>query len=164
MNAPSVTRAARASTSLAVLAAALVAALTGQAHAAPMACRATPTDPAGPFERTGAPAPRRAKIGVGHVLLGRVLRSGDCKPLGGAVVELWQEGANGYTSRGRGSVVTDRFGRFRFEGPVPSSDGGFPPHIHILVHLAGYDDLLTRYVVPSGERVGRITLVLSSPL
>jgi protocatechuate 3,4-dioxygenase beta subunit len=164
VNAPSVTRAARASTSLAVLAAALVAVPTGQARAASATCRPTSTDPAGPFEQTGAPAPRRAKIGTGHVLLGRVLRSGDCKPLRGAVVELWQAGPNGYTSRGRGSVVTDRFGRFRFEGPVPASDGGFAPHIHILVHLDGYDDLLTRYMVPSGERVGRVTLVLNTLL
>jgi protocatechuate 3,4-dioxygenase beta subunit len=164
VNAPSVTRAAKVSTSVAVLAAALVAALPGPARAAPGACRATPSDPAGPFERTGSPAPRRAKIGVGHVLVGRVLRSGDCKPLRGAIVEFWQAGPNGYTSRGRGSVVTDRFGRFRFEGPVPASESGFEPHIHILVEHAGYDDLLVRYVVPTGERVGRITLVLNTLL
>jgi catechol 1,2-dioxygenase len=159
-----VTHAARASTSLAALTAAVVAAFPGHADAAAAACRATPTDPAGPFERTGAPAPRRAKIGVGHVMVGRVLRSGDCKPLRGAIVEFWQAGPNGYTASGRGSVVTDRFGRFRFQGPVPASESGFPPHIHILVELPGYDDLLVRYVVPRGERVGHLTLVLNSPL
>src|SRR5213080_535205 len=136
----------------AILAAALLAALAAPSapHAPTAACRATPSDAAGPFQSTAAPSPERAKIGVGHVLLGRVLRAGDCKPLRGAVVEFWQAGPNGYDRRGRGSVVTDRFGRFRFEGPMPASYDGFPPHIHILVHFGGYEDLLARYLVPRG--------------
>jgi protocatechuate 3,4-dioxygenase beta subunit len=134
------------------------------ASSAPAACRPTKSDPVGPFERTAAVFPRRAKIGTGHVLVGRVLRSPDCKPIAGAVVEFWQAGPKGYAASGRGSVVTDRSGRFRFEGPVPASDGGFPPHIHILVHYGGYEDLLVRYEVPGGQRVGRLTLVMVSPL
>jgi protocatechuate 3,4-dioxygenase beta subunit len=127
-------------------------------------CRPTAPDAAGPFEGTAVVSPRRAKIGTGHVLVGRVVRAPDCRPVAGAVVEFWQAGPNGYDARGRGSVVTDRFGRFRFEGPVPASDGGFPPHIHVLVHMSGYQDLLTRYEVPRGERTGHITLVLESLL
>jgi protocatechuate 3,4-dioxygenase beta subunit len=107
------------------------------ARDATAACRATASDPAGPFERTATPTPRRAKIGVGHVLLGRVLRAPDCKPLRGAVVELWQAGPNGYDARGRARVVTDRFGKFRFEGPLPSSYSGAEPHIHLYVRVAG---------------------------
>jgi protocatechuate 3,4-dioxygenase beta subunit len=163
MSVPSATRVAKGCTSLLALAAALLAAQPGGAHTT-AACRPTSSDAAGPFEGTALPAPRRTKIGVGHVLLGRVLRAGDCKPLRGAVVELWQSGPNGYTSRGRASVVTDREGRFRFEGPVPASDDGFPPHIHIAVHAAGYEDLQTRYLVPRGERVGRVTIVLQTLL
>jgi protocatechuate 3,4-dioxygenase beta subunit len=144
----------------------LLAALSapGVTNAPVATCRATVSDAGGPFQSTGAPSPRRAKIGVGHVLLGRVLRAGDCRPLRGAVVEFWQSGPNGYNGRGRGSVVTDRFGRFRFEGPLPASYDGFPPHIHILVHFAGYEDLLARYLVPRGERTGHVTLVLDSAL
>jgi protocatechuate 3,4-dioxygenase beta subunit len=123
-------------------------------------CRPTKPDAVGPFESTAVSAPRRAKIGTGHVLLGRVVRAPDCKPIAGAVVELWQAGPNGYTKAGRGSVVTDRLGRFRFEGPVPASDGGFPPHMHIAVRARGYEDLISRYVVPVGERTGHVTLVL----
>jgi protocatechuate 3,4-dioxygenase beta subunit len=152
------------------IAAAIVAALAA-APSAPSAaassaatCKPTRPDPAGPFESTGAPTPRRAKIGTGHVLLGQVLGAPGCKPVAGAIVELWQAGPRGYTRAGRGRVVTDRLGRFRFEGPVPASDDGFLPHIHVYVRARGYESLLSRYVVPSGERTGRLTLVLTSPL
>ena len=122
-------------------------------------CRPTVGDAAGPFQSNALATPRRAKIGSGHVLLGRVL-SPDCAPVRGALVVLWQAGRNGYGPRGRGSVLTDRAGRFRFEGPVPASYGR-GPHIHIAVVHPDYEDLLTRYVVPRGERTGRIRLVLT---
>ena len=59
------------------------------------ACQPTRNDGAGPFQQSGLSAPRRAKIGAGHVLLGRVLGT-DCKPVAGALVVLWQAGPNGY--------------------------------------------------------------------
>src|SRR5687768_12502245 len=67
------------------------------------ACRPTLGDGAGPFSQSALATPRRAKIGTGHVLHGRVLRT-DCKPVSGALVVFWQAGPNGYTARGRGSV------------------------------------------------------------
>ena len=136
-------------------------ALAAQAAASPSApaCRITQGDAVGPFQGTGGAGPRRAKIGTGHVLTGRILRFPDCKPIRGALVDLWQSGRSGYDRRGRASVVTDRQGRFRFEGPVPFSYGR-QPHIHIRVFVGGYEELLTRYVVAPGRRSGRITLVL----
>jgi protocatechuate 3,4-dioxygenase beta subunit len=122
------------------------------------ACRPTPNDGAGPFTRLDAPL--RWKIGTGHVLLGRVLRAGDCAPVRGALVYLWQAGPNGYGPRGRGSVRTDRQGRFRFVGPVPTSYGR-APHIHIAVVHRDYEELLTRHVVRRGARSARITIVLT---
>jgi protocatechuate 3,4-dioxygenase beta subunit len=122
------------------------------------ACKPTSSDGAGPFTRLDAP--RRSKIGTGHVLQGRVLDAGDCRPVRGATVFLWQAGPNGYGPRGRGSVKTDRLGRFRFEGPVPTSYGGLP-HIHIAVIHPLFEELLTRHVVRRGARSGRITLVLT---
>ncbi|HEY7692078.1 MAG TPA: hypothetical protein VH816_07005 [Gaiellaceae bacterium] len=143
-----------------------LAALAGAGSAAPAvsACRPTLSQGGGPFETSGAPAPRRSRIGSGHVLTGRILRSPDCKPIAGAVVEFWQESPNGqYDRRGRGSLVTGRTGAFRFEGPVPP--GGLPPpHIHIHVSAAGYDDFVTSYLIARGERQGRITIVLASSL
>jgi protocatechuate 3,4-dioxygenase beta subunit len=145
---------------------AAVGALAGVGSASPTAaaCRPTVALGGGPFETSGAPAPRRSRIGTGHVLTGRILRYPDCKPVRGAVVEFWQESPNGvYNRRGRAAVVTGRFGTFRFEGPVPP--GGLRgPHIHIHVNAAGFDDFVTTYVLARGERQGRITIVLVSAL
>jgi protocatechuate 3,4-dioxygenase beta subunit len=129
------------------------------ASATPSACKPTLGDGAGPFQTNAIATPRRAKIGTGHVLQGRVLTP-SCSPVRRALVVLWQAGSNGYGPRGRGSVLTDRAGRFRFEGPVPASYGG-APHIHIAVVHPAYEDLLTRYVVRRGAKSGRITLVLT---
>jgi protocatechuate 3,4-dioxygenase beta subunit len=125
------------------------------------ACQPTASDVAGPFERLDAP--RRAKIGTGHVLQGRVLRATDCAPVRRALVILWQAGPGGYIyrPRGRGSVMTDRLGRFRFQGPVPASSGLRPPHIHIAVIHPAYEELLTRHVVRRGATSGRIRIVLT---
>jgi protocatechuate 3,4-dioxygenase beta subunit len=146
------------------LACLLVAAVTGivlavTASATPSACKPTLSDGAGPFQTNAISTPRRSKIGTGHVLQGRVL-SPSCAPVRRALVVFWQAGPKGYGPRGRGSVFTDRAGRFRFEGPVPASYGG-APHIHIAVGHPAYEDLLTRYVVRRGAKSGRITLVLT---
>lgn len=144
---------------LAAAAAGLALAAAGTSPAA--ACKPTESDVAGPFQLAPLNAPRRAKIGTGHVLHGRVLRAGDCAPVAGVLVIFWQAGPNGYGPRGRGGVLTDRQGRFRIEGPVPGSYSGRAPHIHIAVSNPAYEELLTRYVVRRGAKTGRITLVLT---
>ena len=128
------------------------------------ACRPTVALGGGPFERSGAPAPRRSRIGSGHVLTGRILSYPGCRPVRGAVVEFWQESTNGvYDRRGRAAIVTGRLGTFRFEGPVPPG-GSFGSHIHIHVSAAGFDDYVTTYRLARGERQGRTTIVLVSSL
>jgi protocatechuate 3,4-dioxygenase beta subunit len=142
------------------IAVAAAAALALTASGTPAArCQPTVSDAAGPFQQGGVNAPRRAKIGTGHVLLGRVVAP-DCGPVARALVVLWQAGPNGYRPKGRGSVLTDRAGRFRFEGPVPSSYGR-EPHIHIAVFHPEYEELLSRYVVRRSAKTGRIRLVLT---
>jgi protocatechuate 3,4-dioxygenase beta subunit len=141
-------------------------ALVGPGVAKPTAgaCRPTLSQGGGPFESSGAPAPRRSRIGRGHVLTGRILRAPDCRPVRGAVVELWQESPNGvYDRRGHAAVVTGPLGTFRFEGPVPPG-GSFGPHIHIHVSAAGYEDFVTTYRLARGEKQGRVTIVLASAL
>ena len=122
-------------------------------------CQPTVSDAAGPFQQNGVNAPRRSKIGTGHILLGRVVAP-NCAPVARALVVLWQAGPNGYRPNGRGSVLTDRAGRFRFEGPFPASYGG-QPHIHIAVFHLAYEELLSRYVVRRGAKTGRLRLVLT---
>jgi protocatechuate 3,4-dioxygenase beta subunit len=132
---------------------------------AAVACRPSVSAGGGPFETNAATAPRRSRIGRGHVLVGRVLQYPGCAPVRGAVVEFWQASSNGrYDRRGHASVVSTRTGGFRFEGPVPPGEFGRPSHIHIRVSAAGYEDFVTTYVLGRGERRGRITIVLVSAL
>ena len=138
---------------------ALVAAGAGVSAPSAPGCPPTLDDGSGPFGR-GAP-PRRAKIGTGHVLTGIVLSSVDCRPLAGARVHLWQANRQGqYVRAGSATVVTDRAGRFRFEGPRPVSYEGRSPHIHLRVVAANHELLFTRYVPSPGARRGFVRLVL----
>jgi protocatechuate 3,4-dioxygenase beta subunit len=144
-----------------LLAAAVATFLGAQPSPSPAAagCPPTPPDAFGPFGR-GIP-PVRSSIGKGHVLTGIVLSAIDCRPLRGAQVQLWQSNRTGrYTRAGSATVITDRQGRFRFEGPFPPSYEGRPPHIHIRVIAKGHLPLLFRYVPAKGERSGSVRLVL----
>ena len=139
-----------------VVGGALAVATTG---AAAPGCPATIPDGFGPFGR-GSP-PMRASIGKGHVLTGVVLSSLNCRPLRGARVELWQANAKGrYVRASSGTVLTDRSGRFRFEGPYPASYEGTSPHIHLRIVASGHEVLLSRYVPARGARRGSMRLVL----
>jgi protocatechuate 3,4-dioxygenase beta subunit len=141
--------------------AALVVAATAGAALVPGAPRCAPTfdDGAGPFGR-GAP-PLRAKIGTGHVLTGTVL-SVDCRPVAGARIHLWQSNKRGeYTRAGSATVIADRAGRFRFEGPRPVSYEGRPPHIHLRIVARDHEVLLTRYEPRPNATSGSIRVVLT---
>jgi protocatechuate 3,4-dioxygenase beta subunit len=135
--------------------------LASTSTSAPTAAGCPPTldDGSGPFGR-GAP-PRRAKIGTGHVLTGIVLSSVDCRPLAGARIHLWQSNRRGeYVRAGSATVVTNRAGRFRFEGPRPVGYEGRPPHIHLRVVADKHELLFTRYVPRPGAKQGFMRLVL----
>jgi protocatechuate 3,4-dioxygenase beta subunit len=83
----------------------------------------------------------------------------------GAFVEIWQETPQvGYVQKGRASIVTGPKGRFRFEGPMPASENGFPPHIHVHVNAAGYEDVVVTYFLRPGEKKRIVTIVLFSAL
>ena len=121
-------------------------------------CPATFNDGFGPFGR-GSP-PVRASIGKGHVLSGVILSSLDCRPVPGARVEVWQSNTKGrYVRALSATVIADRNGRFRVEGPYPASYEGRPAHIHLRVVSRGYETLLSRYE-PNGARRGTVRLVL----
>jgi protocatechuate 3,4-dioxygenase beta subunit len=122
-------------------------------------CQPTPIDGFGPCGR--ARPPLRVKIGTGHVLTGRVIAADTCKPVARVPVEFMQSNANGvYKVGGSATVLTDKSGRFRFQGPVPVRYEGLPPHIHIRIDFPGYKPLLSRYVLAAGERTGSVRLVL----
>ena len=137
----------------------LAAAGAGVSATVAPGCPPTLDDGAGPFGR-GAP-PRRAKIGTGHVLTGVVLSSVDCSPIPGARIHLWQSNRRGeYVRALSATVVSDRAGRFRFQGPRPVSYEGRSPHIHLRVIANDHELLFTRYVPAAGAKRGAIRLVL----
>ena len=127
------------------------------------ACAPTVSDGFGPWARGAGAPPRRSVFGSGFTLSGKVLRSGDCKPVKGAVVEVWQETPGlGYVRRGRASVVTDATGAFRIVGPVPRGEaGGLTGHIHIRVTHSLFEEVAVTHFVAQGSHRARLTLVLT---
>lgn len=123
-------------------------------------CRVTPRDALGPFYKPDAPAQTElcaSGSGGGEKLLvaGRVLGMPDCKPLSGAVVEVWQADARGdYSQVGakqdaagcllRASIRTDGEGRYAFQAILPGEYPGRPRHIHYRVSHKGYTTLVTQ--------------------
>lgn len=144
------------------------------AHAA---CRATPRDMLGPFYLPDQPAQEdlcRAGRGDRLTVTGRVLGLPDCRPLGGALVEVWQADAKGeYTLVGggrpdpdcllRASVKADAEGRYRFHTILPGVYPGRPRHLHYRVSHPDYRVLVTQLYFrgdPQSERVGELAIEL----
>lgn len=124
-------------------------------------CRVTPRDALGPFYNSGAPLQTElcaSGSGGGEklVVAGRVLGMPDCKPLAGALVEVWQADARGeYTlfTPGkkddercllRASIRTDGEGRYAFTTILPGEYPGRPRHIHYRLSHKGYATLVTQ--------------------
>jgi catechol 1,2-dioxygenase len=153
------------------LAAALAVALL-HPDAALAQCQSTASDSLGPYYQPGAPfdpqiaGPQEA--GQRVVITGRVLGMPDCRPLAGAIVDVWQASANGdyydlrpnaeadaNRHRLRGRVRTDEQGRYRIETVLPGEYGlGYgrsrPRHIHFVVSHPGQQRLVTQLYF-SGE-------------
>ncbi len=128
--------------------------------AAAQQCRSTPRDQLGPFYSRGAPEQMElcasGSGGKDRLLVsGRVLGTG-CKPLAGALVEIWHADANGDYSgftRGkqddaacllRASIKTDADGRYSFSTVVPAEYPGRPRHIHYRIGHAAHATLVTQ--------------------
>ena len=130
-------------------------------------CRVTPRDALGPFFKPNAPQDAElcaSGSGGGEKLAisGRVLGMPDCKPLAGALVEVWQADARGdYSQVGakrddsgcllRASIRTDGEGRYAFATILPGEYPGRPRHIHYRVSHARYATLVTQLYFAPGR-------------
>ena len=128
-------------------------------------CRVTPRDQLGPFYKPNAPAqPELCSSGGSEKLIvsGRVLGMPDCKPLAGAMVEVWQADAKGdYSQVGakpddpgcllRAGILTDVAGRYAFTTVLPGEYPGRPRHIHYRVSHKNHATLVTQLYF-AGER------------
>lgn len=132
--------------------------------ASPLDCtRAIPETTEGPFYTPGTPLRTNLREpgsnGRPLVLQGLVL-SPDCRPIGGAVVDIWHADENGrYDNSGfryRGHQYTDAAGAYRFETIRPVRYTGRTPHIHVKVQGPSTRLLTTQIYFPdlSDENVG----------
>jgi catechol 1,2-dioxygenase len=125
-------------------------------------CSPTSRGAGGPFYRKGAPWTTKLcgaeEPGEPLVIAGRVVAADTCKPLGGAIVDVFQANAAGLYDTQlpnadpnrfhlRGQMKTDDDGRYQFETILPGNygDGGFQRarHIHYIVSFPGYRPLVT---------------------
>ena len=92
------------------------------------------------------------------VLSGLVLDSA-CKPVKGALVDLWHaDGQGNYDNSGyglRGHQYTDASGRYRFETVEPAPYVGRTRHFHVKVQAPGGPVLTTQLYFPGEAGNGR---------
>jgi protocatechuate 3,4-dioxygenase beta subunit len=129
----------------------------------------TPPDMEGPFYTPGAPM--RASLvepgakGERVVLTGRVLGA-DCKPVAGALLDVWQADEKGeYDNKGfryRGKVTADGDGRYRVETILPAEYPGRPRHLHVKVQRPGGRALTTQLYFPGESRRENPALVVKA--
>ena len=149
--------------------------LTGSAKAAIEVCQniITPAQTEGPFypiqdqrdkdwdltQVIGKSGTARGEV----VILNGVVQDPECKPIAGALVEIWQACDTGKYNHPSdpnqaeldpnfqywGRATTDSEGRFKFKtikpGAYPAAPGWVrPPHIHMKVHLRGFEEITTQ--------------------
>lgn len=144
----------------------LLAGLAGLAGTAAAQCRRTPTDALGPYYIPGQPAQTdlcQRDASPGMVVTGRVLGFPECRPVAGALVEVWHANARGIYSRidkmafddlaclMRGAVRSGEDGRYSFRTLAPGAYLGRPRHIHFRVSAPGYRTLVTQMYFPPQE-------------
>lgn len=139
------------------------------AKAAAPACGLTPAQTEGPFYPENTEAEDDTDLTQNGRAIGRVIfvegvvTDTSCRPLAGALVEIWQACASGrYDHSGDpnpapldpnfqywGRAVTDANGAYKFRtivpGAYPAAPGwDRPPHIHFKVSKIGYEELITQ--------------------
>jgi protocatechuate 3,4-dioxygenase beta subunit len=120
-----------------------------------------PTIPetAGPYFKPQSPLRSDLRepgiIGRPVELFGQVLTRA-CRPLAGALVDLWHANDQGeYDNKGfrlRGHIFTDSEGRYAFHTILPGLYPGRTRHFHVKVQPAGGALLTTQFYFPHEER------------
>jgi protocatechuate 3,4-dioxygenase beta subunit len=130
-----------------------------QTLAATPACKdneePTPPQTAGPFYKPRSPQ-RTSLVEPGskgtRILLQGYVTSTRCRPVAGALLDLWQADAAGvYDNAGyklRGHQFTDDSGRYAFETVVPGLYPGRTRHFHVRVQAPNRPVLTTQLYFP----------------
>jgi protocatechuate 3,4-dioxygenase beta subunit len=120
-----------------------------------------PTIPetAGPYFKPQSPLRSDLRepgiVGRRVELSGQVLTRA-CRPLAGALVDLWHANDHGeYDNKGfrlRGHLFTDSEGRYAFNTILPGLYPGRTRHYHVKVQASGAALLTTQFYFPNEER------------
>ena len=122
------------------------------------------------------------KKAVGEVVLMKgVVNNQDCKPIAGALVEIWLACESGkYNHSGDpnnakldpnfqywGRAVTNEKGQYIFKTIKPGTYQATntwvrPPHIHMRVHLRGHEELITQVYFKEDKRLNDLDRLLNS--
>jgi protocatechuate 3,4-dioxygenase beta subunit len=133
-------------------------AVQSQPKALTFPCKLTEPTAQGPEYKAGAPSKLGQDFAKGLPgqrleLSGRVLSMATCKPLQGAVLDLWQTNSSGdYDYKGfnlRGKIVTDKDGKYVLDTIYPATlhlEGNItrPSHIHVMVGVPGQPIITTQ--------------------
>ena len=130
----------------------------------------TPPQTAGPFFKPRSPE-RKSLIESGiqgsKIVLEGNVRSTNCKPVQGALVDIWQADGNGaYDNAGyrlRGHQFADGAGRYRFETIVPGLYPGRTRHFHVRVQAPNRPALTTQLYFP-GEPENKRDFIFNAKL
>ena len=130
----------------------------------------TPPQTAGPFFKPRSPE-RKSLIESGiqgsKIVLEGNVRSTHCKPVPGALVDIWQADGNGaYDNAGyrlRGHQFADGAGRYRFETVVPGLYPGRTRHFHVRVQAPNRPALTTQLYFP-GEPENKRDFIFNAKL
>ncbi|MBR9822548.1 MAG: intradiol ring-cleavage dioxygenase [Rhodobacteraceae bacterium] len=115
----------------------------------------TPSSNEGPF--FSPDSPERADITEGRfagqdLLVGGYVLDTACRPVAGALVEIWQADPGGdYDNRGnllRGHQYSDAAGRWLFTSVLPGPYGRRARHVHLKVQRPGGEVLTTQMFFP----------------
>jgi len=120
-----------------------------------------PTIPetAGPYFKPQSPLRSDLRepgiVGRPVELSGQVLTRA-CRPIAGALVDLWHANDSGEYDNGgfrlRGHLFTDAGGRYAFQTIVPGLYPGRTRHYHVKVQAPGEAVLTTQFYFPNEER------------
>src|SRR5215831_9397963 len=121
-------------------------------------CKLTDSTAQGPEYKGGPPFRTGQDFAKGIpgqrlVLSGEVLNVATCKPVQGAVLDLWQSNSTGdYDYKGynlRGKIVTDKNGKYVLDTVYPTrihGEGNItrPSHVHVIVGVPGQPLITTQ--------------------
>lgn len=177
------------SNTLKTLGAATIASMSMTTIKANESCQLTAEQPEGPFYPINNQSDKdndltkingNDKVALGEVIILKgIVQNELCKPVAGALVEIWQACETGkYNHPGDpntskldpnfqywGRAITDINGHYAFKTIKPgeyaaSSNWVRPPHIHLKVHLRGYEELTTQIYFAKNKSLNSKDLIL----